>query len=155
MKAQSRRFPRFTMVLVAAAAALTLAACGGSDQAAPAAEATETAPAAPATGTHDGHSAGSGAAVEMRLIQFRPELLEVAPGTEVTWTQNDAGFHTVTSGTVAPDGGGVTGNADGKFASGRLATGQTFKFSFAEAGVYPYFCEIHPATMTGEVRAGA
>lgn len=155
MTAQRSRFPRLKMFVVSAAAALALAACGGSDQASPAAEGTEASPAASATGTHDGHSAGSGAAVDMRLIQYRPEVLEVAPGTEVTWTQSDAGFHTVTSGTVAQDGGGVTGEADGIFASERLATGQTFKFSFAEAGTYPYFCEIHPATMTGEVRVGA
>lgn len=154
MKANRSKFLSLKMVLVGAAVALTLTACGGSDEASPAAGSTEASPSASATGTHAGHS-GSGAAVEMRLIQFRPKVLEVAPGTEVTWSQSDAGFHTVTSGTVEQSGGGVTARPDGKFSSERLATDQTYKFSFAEAGTYPYFCEVHPATMTGEVRVGA
>ena len=93
--------------------------------------------------------------MEMRLIQFRPKQIDVTAGKEVTWTQKDAGFHTVTSGTVEQSGGTASGKPDGKFSSERLATDQTFKFAFSEPGTYPYFCEIHPATMTGEVRVGA
>ncbi len=152
MKA-SRPIFRVKLGLVVLAAALALAACGGSDEAAT--EATpESSPSASATSTHAGHSS-SGSSVEMRLIQFRPKQLDVAAGKEVTWTQKDAGFHTVTSGTVEQTAGGVTGSPDGKFRSERLSTDQTFKFTFAEAGTYSYFCEIHPATMTGEVRVGA
>jgi plastocyanin len=114
-------------------AAVTTAACGG--------DAKETAKAAPADNT-----------VTMRLIAFRPDKLTVTAGTTVTWSQKDAGVHTVTSGTVLQGGGGVTEQPDGKFASEQIATGDTFTFKFDEAGTYPYFCEIHPATMRGEVR---
>ena len=40
---------------------------------------------------------------------------------------------------------------DGKFDSGQLAKGDEFEFTFEESGTYEYFCEIHPATMSGRV----
>lgn len=132
---------------------LPMAACGaaGDNAAAEPAPAAESPVSDPAT--HAGH--GQANAVEMRLIQFRPGQLDVAAGSQVIWTQSDAGFHTVTSGTVEQDGGGVNAKPDGTFRSERLATGETFKFTFDRPGTYAYFCEIHPATMTGEVVVGA
>ena len=88
----------------------------------------------------------------MRLIAFKPDTLTVETGTTVTWTQEDAGTHTVTSGTIEQGGGGVTEMPDGKFASGDLATNETFEHTFDDAGTFAYFCEIHPATMRGEVQ---
>jgi plastocyanin len=105
--------------------------------------------AEPDGGTTPERPAGSG--VEMRLIAFKPEKLEVPAGTTVTWKQADAGFHTVTSGTVAQGSSGVTEMPDGRFDSGQLATDATFTFSFDDPGSYPYFCAVHPATMRGEV----
>ena len=102
-----------------------------------------------ATGDADG---ATGAAVTMRLIAFRPARLDVETGTTVTWTQEDAGAHTVTSGTVEQGAAAVTERPDGRFDSGELTTGQTFRFTFADPGTYAYFCSIHPATMRGEVR---
>ena len=55
------------------------------------------------------------------------------------------------AGTVEQGAGDVNESADGTFASGTLATDKTFEFEFAEPGTYPYFCEIHPATMRGEI----
>jgi plastocyanin len=97
---------------------------------------------------------GNGKTVEMKLIAYRPEALTVAPGTSVTWNQKDAGFHTVTSGTVEQGTGGVTEQPDGKFDSGQLATGKSFTFTFEDAGTYTYFCAVHPATMRGSVQVG-
>lgn len=138
---------------LAAVVLLSLTACGSSDDSTTAQKGAESSPSA--SSTHDVHSPGAGNTVEMRLIQFRPEQLEVEVGQEVTWSQKDAGFHTVTSGTVEQTGGGVTGKPDDKFRSERLATDETFKFTFDEAGTFAYFCEIHPATMRGEVIVGA
>jgi len=118
---------------IAALVAVVTAACGGGDSP------DEAAPA-PATGE-----------VTMRLIAFRPGNLTIGTGDTVTWTQKDAGVHTVTSGTVQQDGGGVTEMADSKFDSGEISTGKTFRFSFDEPGTYRYFCQIHPATMRGEI----
>ena len=88
----------------------------------------------------------------MKLIAFRPESLDAKTGTTVTWTQQDAGAHTVSSGTVEQGGADVTTTPDGRFESGQLATGATFTFTFDSPGTYPYFCQIHPATMRGEIR---
>ena len=129
--------------LALALLALALAACGGNgdgNREDTAAGKTET--------------SGSPAANEVviRLIAFRPESLSVGAGTKVTWKQTDAATHTVTSGTVTQGAGDVTTAPDGRFDSGNLARNGTFEFTFEEAGTYPYFCSVHPATMRGEVQ---
>ena len=95
---------------------------------------------------------GEGSEVTMRLIAYKPPALTVRAGTSVTWKQGDAGFHTVTSGRVIKDAGGlVETRPDRRFDSGRLAKGKEFSFTFDDAGAFAYFCQIHPATMTGHV----
>ena len=127
---------RWTAVLATASLALLATACGSSSA---------------STGSDAATSAPKANQVQMKLIAFRPAKLTVKAGATVTWTQTDPGVHTVTSGTVAQDSGGVTPQPDGKFGSGQLATGKTFKHTFDTAGSYPYFCEIHPATMRGTI----
>lgn len=51
--------------------------------------------------------------------------------------------HTVRSGT--PD------NPTDLFNSDNLSEDETYSFTFADAGSYNYFCEIHGADMTGVV----
>ena len=109
---------------------LIFAACGGSQTTQPA--------------TND--------QVTMELIAFKPTTLTVQTGDTVIWNQLDPGFHTVTSGTVEQGAAGVTQQPDGKFDSGQLATGGNFEFTFTEPGLYPYYCEIHPATMRAEIQ---
>ena len=60
---------------------------------------------------------------------------EVAVGTTVTATNEDAATHTWSA-------------VDGTFDSGQLAQGDTFTFTFDEPGTYDYLCRIHPS-MTG------
>jgi plastocyanin len=134
----SRTLRRGSLVL--AVLALALAACGGDNNA-------DTAPQ-----TTEGTEAPAANEVVMRLVAFRPEALTVPAGTTVTWKQTDPGTHTVTSGTVTQGAGDVTTAPDGKFDSGNLATDATFEFTFEEAGTFPYFCTVHPATMRGEVQ---
>jgi plastocyanin len=62
---------------------------------------------------------------------FSPERLVVAPGTTVTWTNRDDIPHTVASTTRA-------------FKSPALDTDDHFSFTFRDAGVYDYFCSLHP-----------
>lgn len=109
--------------------------------------------AACGTGSAPASPEAQGDEVEMRLIAYKPQDLTVPAGTTVTWTQRDAGFHTVTSGTVARSESGASEvDADGTFDSGRLAKGTEFTFAFEEPGSFEYFCRIHPATMTGRIR---
>lgn len=78
---------------------------------------------------------------------FQPNLVQVDVGDTVTWTNDDSTAHTVTS--------GVNGQPDGIFDSSPnfnplLASGQTFSYTFREAGDYPYFCALHQ-NMVGTV----
>ena len=122
-------------------APLTVAACGSSSGS----TTSPTTAAKPAT------KAPAKDTVDIKLIAYRPATLSVTAGSTVTWNQMDPGVHTITSGTVAQGASGVTGQPDGMFASGEIATGKKYTNTFSEPGTYKYFCEIHPATMTGEI----
>jgi plastocyanin len=78
---------------------------------------------------------------------YQPNPIQVSVGNTVTWTNNDSQPHTVTSGS--------NGQPDNKFNSSPnfsplLNPGQTFSFTFTQAGNYPYFCMLHP-NMVGTV----
>lgn len=122
-------------------APLAFAACGSSGSSDPEPAPKNDAPAPSAAPD----------SVDIKLIAYRPAKVSVTAGTTVTWNQMDAGFHTVTSGTVSSGAANVTTQPDDKFGSGEIAKGEKFSQAFADPGTYPYFCEIHPATMTGEV----
>ena len=68
---------------------------------------------------------------------FVPGTIEIKVGTTITWTNNDSAPHTVTAN-------------DRSFDSGRMEQGQTFSFTFEEAGSFDYFCEYHPG-MSGTI----
>ena len=71
---------------------------------------------------------------------YTPRTATVPVGTTVTWTNEDAVLHTVTSGTSD----GTSGSPDGLFDSGDMATGDTFEHTFDSAGTYDYYCAPHP-----------
>src|SRR5918995_1271633 len=78
---------------------------------------------------------------------YQPNPIQVSVGATVTWTNDDPQPHTVTSGS--------NGQPDNKFNSSPnftplLNAGQTFSFTFTQAGDYPYFCMLHP-NMVGTV----
>ena len=73
---------------------------------------------------------------------YLPYSLEIQAGDTVSWSNDDTAAHTVTSGT--PDG------PDGVFDSSLFMAGNTFEFTFDEAGTYSYFCMVHP-WMIGEI----
>ncbi len=73
---------------------------------------------------------------------YQPNPVQVSMGTTVTWTNDDAQPHTVTSGENA--------TPSGLFDSSIMAPGATFEHTFTEAGEYPYFCMLHP-NMAGTV----
>jgi len=72
----------------------------------------------------------TGNAVSIKNFAFSAATLNVATGTTVTWTNNDATTHTVTA-------------DDGSFDSGNIAPGATFSHKFSSAGTVPYHCSIH------------
>lgn len=81
---------------------------------------------------------------------YNPNPVEITIGQTVVWTNDDAAFHTVTSGEVgAADVGkefdsGLTGP------TALTSKGKTFEHTFEVVGEYPYFCTLHPG-MVGTV----
>jgi plastocyanin len=99
----------------------------------------------------DTGASGDGRTVTIKLIAFTPTRIEVPAGGAVTWRQDDVATHTVTSGRVEQAGGTATAKPDGAFDSGNISKGQNFQFTFAQPGEFPFFCAVHPATMTGVI----
>ena len=79
---------------------------------------------------------------------FEPKDIAVHVGDKVVWTTTKSinELHSVTSGAPDADPGKVF---DSKL--GLRDNGQTFEFTFATAGAFPYFCAVHPAEMRGTV----
>ncbi len=137
------------LLICAALLSLTGAACAsgdgmGSGGDAPQTSVTDKAPP-------EANAPAGSPTVTIKLIAFTPTDVQVAAGGTVTWRQDDVASHTVTSGRVEQNGGTAIAKPDGRFDSKNITKGQTFQFSFAEPGAYPFFCAIHPATMTGMV----
>jgi plastocyanin len=102
----------------------------------------EASASADAMASHDMSAMGDEVMVSMENFVFVEDRIEVSVGTTVTWTNADSTRHTVTSGT--------DDTADGTFDSDDIEAGETFSYTFDEAGEFAYFCDIHP-TMTGVV----
>ena len=93
-------------------------------------------PAGPTTPAGGG-SGGTAVTMPDSTLKFAPQTLTVKVGDTVTWTNDGALPHTVTS-------------RNGKFDSGDAnhplpAGSGTFKFKFTKAGIYPYYCRLHSA----------
>src|SRR5919112_3804122 len=65
---------------------------------------------------------------------FDPATTSIAPGTTVTWVNNDDEAHTVTA-------------DEGLFDSGRLDPGDSYSVWFYGSGTVAYHCEPHPHMM--------
>ena len=129
--------------------AITGAACASGDETRSGADAPQRSATEKGSPAPDAPSGGP--TITIKLIAFTPTNVSVGDGGTVTWRQDDVATHTVTSGRVEQTGGTATAKPDNRFDSGNISKGQTFQFSFAEAGEYPFYCAIHPATMTGIV----
>jgi plastocyanin len=64
---------------------------------------------------------------------FKPAQITVAPGTKVTWVNNDDIPHLIVDAANPP-----------AMKSPPLDTDDRFSFTYAKAGTYPYFCGMHP-----------
>ena len=73
---------------------------------------------------------------------YVPTIITVKQGNQVTWSNEDVAFHTITS--------GFYGEPSALFDSGHLDPGEKFSFDFNEKGTIDYFCKLHP-WMAGKV----
>jgi plastocyanin len=76
--------------------------------------------------------------VDISGFAFQPGSVTIQVGDTVTWTNNDSVAHTATS----VDDPGLF--------DGEMEIGESFSFTFSEAGSFDYICEFHP-TMEGTV----
>jgi plastocyanin len=77
------------------------------------------------------------AAVKIDNFVFGPQTITVPVGATVTWTNVDDIPHTAVS-------------TDGVFKSKVMDTDEKFSYTFTKAGIYSYYCSVHPK-MTGQV----
>lgn len=69
-------------------------------------------------------------------IFFSPAVYNVTVGQTIVWMNKDTVTHTIVS-TSVPNGAS-------SFNSGDLSSGQEFRWTFTMAGIYQYYCSIHP-----------
>ncbi len=134
-----------TFMALAGGLVLLLSGCGGgtAPAAAPAPVNAATSAAMPGMVPSPDPSTGAAAPVAANTVliknfAFSPAALTVRVGTTVTWTNQDADAHTVTSRT-------------GPLNSPTLDTGKSYRYTFTKPGTYQYLCTIHPfmtATVT-------
>ena len=68
---------------------------------------------------------------------FEPKVAVVQAGVPVTWTNNGGAGHTVTIPELGIDE--------------TVKPGETFTFTFIEAGTFEYECILHPPDMVGRI----
>ncbi len=73
---------------------------------------------------------------------YVPSKIVVEKGKQVTWTNEDSAFHSVTS--------GFYDSPTELFDSGFLDPFESYTLTFDEAGIFDYFCTLHP-WMQGQV----
>ncbi|MBO2452969.1 cupredoxin family copper-binding protein [Actinomadura barringtoniae] len=87
--------------------------------------------------------AAAAAVVHMKGNAFAPTTLTVAAGQKVTWINDDAVPHTVTT-TSGPK----------KIDSGEIKAGASFSYTFTTPGAYAYYCAYHPDMKAGVTVTG-
>ena len=86
-------------------------------------------------GVQVGGNAKAMQVINIQNFSFSPAELSVEAGTTVKWTNNDSAPHQISG----------TG-----FGSQSLGQGESYTFTFDQAGTFDYHCAIHPS-MTGKV----
>lgn len=76
-------------------------------------------------------SPGAGTPIEIRSFAFNPPTINVPLGGSLTWTNRDPIPHTATA-------------DDGTFNSNPLSNGQSYSYTFDQAGSFAYVCVFHP-----------
>jgi plastocyanin len=142
------RFPRNPRRAALAAAALLLVGAGLAGGIGYVAQhGSQPVSMGPALASPPHESQNVGAAVveptaNVRSWKFDPSAIRIRVGDSVTWTNTGGVAHTVT----ATDGSSLAAR-DGSFDSGNLAPGETFAWTAAAPGTYPYLCFYHPLMM--------
>jgi plastocyanin len=87
----------------------------------------------------DATAAGASRAVAFTFFKYSPACLTIATGQSVTFS-GDFYSHPLRAG-AAPSAGGDAGSSQNPIAS--MNGGTTASFTFAQPGIYPYYCAAH------------
>jgi plastocyanin len=102
-----------------------------------------TTPEAPTSTT----SAPAGPVINLSSLMFNPSTTTVEVGTTVSWRNDEAITHTVTSGRFEgvdkTTGLRSSQDPDGTFEAKLAGKGKAFSFTFTKPGSYTYYCDIH------------
>lgn len=96
---------------------------------------TQTTPEQQPSSNQVGISIVYGASDQNTQVHFTPSNIQVAPGTTITWTNNDFVPHRIMSGIAKAttiDQSVPIFASDGKFDSGEIAPGKTFQFTVTD-----------------------
>ena len=121
-----------TKLLLILPVVFLLAACG------PKAAPTPAGPLPPITSSTPVAALSGNVEVAIAGFAFDPASLTIKVGTTIKWTNQDTAPHTVTA-------------DDKSWGSGDLNKGDSFSYTFNQAGSYAYHCGVHPnmkATVT-------
>jgi plastocyanin len=138
----SLRSTHRALVLLAAAGLLTLAACGQAAGTPSASAAGQQMPDMPMSSAAPAQAAPvTTDTIAIKEFAFTPANVTVKVGTTITWTNADEDPHTV-----------MSSGTGGPLKSQTLNTGESYRYTFTQAGHYDYLCSIHPfMTATVEV----
>lgn len=127
--------------LLSGALVVALAGCSSAK-----ADAEPATTASTAASTAASAPAAAPVAVAIKTFAFTPKELAVPVGTTVTWTNQDAILHTVTTGSREADAQQQPINVkkDGAIDAQLDGVGKTASFTFKTAGTFTYFCDRHP-----------
>ncbi|MCX6739759.1 MAG: cupredoxin family copper-binding protein [Candidatus Parcubacteria bacterium] len=92
-------------------------------------------PNAPVINTNSNQPDYQPVSININNFAFNPKQRTVKIGTTVTWTNDDPAPHQI---------------AGSIFGSQPLNTGDSYSFTFTQAGTYDYHCAIH-SSMTGQI----
>jgi plastocyanin len=79
--------------------------------------------------------AGGSNQIAIKNFAFSPATLTIKAGTTVTGTNKDGAPHQITSDLGTPVA----------FTSESLTKGESYLFTFTQAGTYSYYCTLHPS----------
>lgn len=138
----SNGLKKTAIAFILAIGIISLSGCGlgGGTQNNPADAVVTPAPGpTPETGAVDAKNADTknteANAIIIQNFAFTPATLSVKKGATVTWTNKDSAPHQIKS---------------TAFNSSIMSNGQSFSFTFNEAGTFAYICSIHPS-MAGKI----
>jgi plastocyanin len=77
-------------------------------------------------------NAVTAAQVQIRLLKYSPDTIEIKAGETIEWKNDDLTPHTVTS------------EGNGGFDSGSIEPGASWRRTFDKAGNFSYICTFHP-----------